>query len=79
MKKPSPKEFAVTSTATTFTSAGIAVDEHTASGELSVDRAHRLMQVRLECTTADCGARRTALTLLVAEKRYVLDLTGRRR
>lgn len=69
----------MTSTVSLCAPAGIAVDEHAAPPALTVDQAHRLMQVHLECTTANCGVRQTALTLLVAEKHYVLDLNGRRR
>ena len=69
----------MTSIVSTCAPADTAVEEHAAPTALTVDQAHRLMQVHLECSAADCGARRTALTLLVAEKRYVLDLNVRRR
>lgn len=69
----------MTSIGTTCIRAGIAADEHAAPTALTVDQAHSLMQVHLECTTEDCGARGAALTLLVAERRYVLDLNVRRR
>jgi hypothetical protein len=67
-------EFAVT----TSTAAGTTVAEHPAPTTLTVEQAHRLMQVHLECSTTDCAARRTALILLVAQRRYVLDLGMRR-
>ena len=53
-----------------------AVDEHTAPTALTVGRAHELMREHLSCDTATCGARRTALDLLVANGRYVVNPPG---
>ncbi|MFI5492269.1 hypothetical protein [Actinoplanes sp. NPDC051859] len=54
------------------------VDDHAAPVELTVDRAHELMREHLRCTAETCGARRSALALLVRVGRYVLDGNSRR-
>jgi hypothetical protein len=40
---------------------------------LTVEQAHELMQVHLDCNTNICRQRRAALNLLVGEGRYILD------
>jgi hypothetical protein len=54
------------------------VDDHAAPAELTVHRAHELMREHLRCTAETCGARRSALALLVRVGRYVLDRNSRR-
>ena len=41
-------------------------------GELSLDEAHRAMQVHLDCVVDTCRARRRARDTLVAAERMVL-------
>lgn len=42
-------------------------------GALTIDQAHRVMQIHLECDVDTCRARRRARTTLVESKRMVLD------
>jgi hypothetical protein len=59
----------VTRAATTPTTAPRPVDEHAAPADLTVPRAHELVQVHLRCATGACAARRAALDVLVAAGR----------
>ncbi|MFE9785785.1 hypothetical protein ACFYO7_10435 [Nocardia salmonicida] len=42
-------------------------------GPLTVEQAHRAMQVHLECAVDTCRSRRRARTTLVEQNRMVLD------